>query len=85
MHLDTAKKPSTNNAYIITAKKEKELTWGVEPLYFEVLGKVRHSFTMEEAEDVNGRSGTIFVNRETFEGAIAGVLTKDFLASVERT
>lgn len=58
--------------------------WGVEPLYFDVLGKVRHSFTMEEAKDVYGKSGTMFVNRETFEGAVAGVLTKGFLASVER-
>ncbi|KAH8804412.1 hypothetical protein F5884DRAFT_754021 [Xylogone sp. PMI_703] len=72
------------NARMIRVDEGREIQWGAEPLYFEVLGKGRHSFTVEASTDENGQSGTLFSHTEVFDGPVSWLMPQKFYASVQK-
>lgn len=74
--------PRDVSAYVIHIEDGREILWGAEPLYFESLGKGRHSFLVEPVT-MGGVSGTRFTHTETFVGLLAYALPQTFFKSVQ--
>jgi uncharacterized protein YndB with AHSA1/START domain len=78
-------KPRRVTAHVIRVEEGRELYWGAEPLYFEFLGKGRHSFTVESSSNVNVQQGTRFRHIEKFDGPISLFMPQKFWDSVQRS